>query len=104
MIQSAHALNYEGVFIYMQGQHVEAMRVIHAGAADGERQRLFSLNGPPREIVVAGNRIVCVTPEQQPALGAGYRRSPFPSLYRLSWTNWQTSMNSSLPTRTGWLA
>jgi len=78
MIQSAHALNYEGVFIYMQGQHVEAMRVIHAGTADGERQRLFSLNGPPREIVVAGNRIVCVTPEQQPALGAGYRRSPFP--------------------------
>ena len=78
MIQAAHALNYEGVFVYVQGQHVEAMRVIHAGGADGERQRLFSLNGPPREIVVAGNRVVCVIPEQQPSPGAGYRRSPFP--------------------------
>jgi sigma-E factor negative regulatory protein RseB len=78
MVQAAHALNYEGIFVYVQGQHLEAMRVIHAGGANGERQRLFSLNGSPREIVVADNRVICVIPEQQTAPDAGYRRSPFP--------------------------
>jgi sigma-E factor negative regulatory protein RseB len=86
MIQAARVLNYEGIFVYVQGQHLEAMRVIHAGggagmdtgSGAGERQRLFSLNGSPREIVVADNRVICVIPEQQTSLGAGYRRSPFP--------------------------
>ncbi|MFO1431441.1 MAG: MucB/RseB C-terminal domain-containing protein [Candidatus Competibacteraceae bacterium] len=78
MIQAAHALNYEGIFVYVQGQHLEAMRVIHAGGANSERQRLFSLNGSPREIVVADNRVICMVPEQQTSMGNGYRRSPFP--------------------------
>lgn len=80
MLDSTQNLNYEGTFIYVQGPHVEAMRIIHGGGQPGgERQRLVSLNGPPREIVVANNHVICLSPKgQTPFAGSGYRRSPFP--------------------------
>jgi len=80
MLDSAQTLNYEGTFIYVQGPHVEAMRIIHGGGEPGgQRQRLVSLSGPPREIVVANNQVVCLLPKQQATFaGRDYRRSPFP--------------------------
>ena len=79
MLDSAQTLNYEGTFIYVQGPHIEAMRIIHGGGPGGERQRLVSLSGPPREIVVANNQMVCLLPKQQATFAGGdYRRSPFP--------------------------
>ncbi|HXH04393.1 MAG TPA: MucB/RseB C-terminal domain-containing protein [Candidatus Competibacteraceae bacterium] len=77
MIQSAGRLNYEGVFVYVQGQHVESMRILQ-NAASG-RQRMIALNGMPREVVVASSGVVCLLPNQRLAMGgAGYRRAPFP--------------------------
>ena len=79
MIQATQTLNYEGTFIYVQGPHVEAMRVIHGGGPEGERQRLFSLNGPPREILVANNSVTCLLPKQNATFGGGgYGGSSFP--------------------------
>lgn len=79
MIQATQTLNYEGTFIYVQGPHIEAMRIIHGGGNDRERQRLFSLSGPLREIVVDNNSVICLSPEQQAMVaGSGYPRSPFP--------------------------
>ena len=79
MIQATQTLNYEGTFIYVQGPHVEAMRVIHGGGPEGERQRLFSLNGPPREILVANNSVTCLLPKQQATfVGGDYQHSSFP--------------------------
>ncbi len=79
MIQATQTLNYEGTFIYVQGPHVEAMRVIHGGGPEGERQRLFSLNGPPREILVANNSVTCLLPKQHATFGGGgYGGSSFP--------------------------
>ena len=79
MIQATQTLNYEGVFIYVQGPHIEAMRIVHGGGPEGERQRLFSLSGPSREIVVANNSVICrsADPQANPA-GDHYPRSPFP--------------------------
>ena len=79
MLDSTQNLNYEGTFVYVQGPHVEAMRIIHGGGPKGERQRLFSLSGPPREIVVANNTVICLLPKQQAAFAGGdYQRSTFP--------------------------
>jgi sigma-E factor negative regulatory protein RseB len=79
MLDSTQTLNYEGTFIYVQGPHVEAMRVIHGGGPEGERQRLVSLSGPPREVVVANNNVICLLPKQQATFAGGdHRRSPFP--------------------------
>ncbi len=79
MIQATQTLNYEGTFIYVQGPHVEAMRVIHGGGPEGERQRLFSLNGPLREVLVANNSVTCLLPKQHETFGGGsYGGSRFP--------------------------
>ncbi len=79
MLDSAKTLNYQGTFIYVQGPHMEAMRVIHGGGPQGERQRLVSLSGPLREIVVANDNVICLLPKQQATFtGGDYRRSPFP--------------------------
>ncbi len=79
MLNSAQTLNYEGTFIYVQGPYVEAMRIIHGGGTGGERQRLVSLSGPPREIVAANNNVICLSPKRQATFAGGdYRRSPFP--------------------------
>jgi sigma-E factor negative regulatory protein RseB len=79
MLSSTQTLNYEGTFIYVQGPHLETMRIIHGGGTGGERQRLVSLSGPPREIVVANNNVVCLSPKRQAMFAGGdYRRSPFP--------------------------
>ncbi|MDG4555393.1 MAG: MucB/RseB C-terminal domain-containing protein [Candidatus Competibacter sp.] len=79
MIQATQTLNYEGTFIYVQGPHVEAMRVIHGGGPKGERQRLFSLNGPLREILVTDNSVTCLLPKQHATFGGdGYGGSRFP--------------------------
>jgi sigma-E factor negative regulatory protein RseB len=79
MIQATQTLNYEGVFIYVQGSHVEAMRIVHGGGPEGERQRLFALSGPNREIVVANNSVICRSADPQAnAAGDHYPRSSFP--------------------------
>ncbi|MDG4560671.1 MAG: MucB/RseB C-terminal domain-containing protein [Candidatus Competibacter sp.] len=79
MIQATQTLNYEGTFVYVQGPHVEAMRVVHGGGPKGERQRLFSLNGPLREILVANNSVTCLLPKQHETFGGdGYGGSRFP--------------------------
>lgn len=79
MIQATHALNYEGTFVYVQGPHVEAMRVVHGGGPENERQRLFSLNGAPREILLANDKVTCVLPKQHATfVDDGYQRSRFP--------------------------
>lgn len=82
MIQAAHSLTYDGTFVYVQGQQLEAMRIIHRGG-DGQRQRMFSLNGSPREVVVKDDQVICRGPGHAPLPGlSGYRRSPFPALPR----------------------
>lgn len=79
MVEATQTLNYEGTFIYVQGPHIEAMRIVHGHGPDGERQRLFSLNGPPREVVVANNSIICRLPKQQATFANGNAtHSPFP--------------------------
>ena len=79
MLDSTQTLNYEGTFIYVQGPHMEAMRIIHGGGPEGERQRLFSLSGPPREVVIANNSVICLLPKQQATFAGGaYRSPPFP--------------------------
>ncbi len=79
MIQATQTLNYEGTFVYVQGQHLEAMHIIHRGGMDGEQQRMFSLSGSPREVVVADNQVICLLPKQKKSIGSsGYQRSPFP--------------------------
>ncbi|MFO1352111.1 MAG: MucB/RseB C-terminal domain-containing protein [Gammaproteobacteria bacterium] len=79
MIHAAQTLNYEGTFVYVQGQDIEVMRIVHSSDQSGDRQRMYSLNGPMREVVVTGNRVMCWLPKQQVAFStADPSRSPLP--------------------------
>ena len=80
MLRSTQTLSYEGTFIYVQGPHLEAMRIVNGGGTEGQqRRRLYSLSGPPREIMVANNSVICLLPKQHTTfVGSEYPRSPFP--------------------------
>lgn len=79
MIQAAQSLNYEGTFVYVQGQNLDAMHIVHSGGQHGERQLMSSLNGSVREVLVADNSVTCLLPKQKVAFSASaYKRSPFP--------------------------
>ncbi len=44
-------MNYQGTFVYVQGEGVETMRITHVFDDNGSRERLVSVSGSPREIV-----------------------------------------------------
>ena len=62
---AAHNLNYEGIFVYSYGSTLEAMRVIHQIDAGGVKERIYSLNGSPREIIRDEAQVWCYAPEQK---------------------------------------
>lgn len=79
MIESTHSLDYHGTFVYIQGREIDVMSILHSNAGEQERQRMYSLNGPPREVVVWGDEIICLLPDQRIAFKvAKHERSPFP--------------------------
>ncbi|MEE8117953.1 MAG: sigma-E factor regulatory protein RseB domain-containing protein, partial [Gammaproteobacteria bacterium] len=59
MSTALRELNYQGTFVYLHDQKLEAMEIVHRVDADGERERLFSLNGAAREIVRDRDEVKC---------------------------------------------
>ena len=79
MLESTRSLNYKGVFVYVQGQHLEVMSIVHSGDKDTQRQHLIALNGSAREVTVSGEDVICSLPDQQIAFNTSkYKRSPIP--------------------------
>ncbi|MDX1654928.1 MAG: MucB/RseB C-terminal domain-containing protein, partial [Candidatus Competibacteraceae bacterium] len=69
-------LNYEGTFVYVQGQSLAAMHILHAYDEEGERQKLSALNGATREVVVSDDRITSVLPQRRISLRGPESTSP----------------------------
>lgn len=80
MMFATRALNYRGDFIYVQDFAVEAMSIVHSAGPSGERQRVTTLSGPWREVVVTEDGTTQVNPGQQITLDPEnrLRHSPFP--------------------------
>ncbi len=53
-------LDYQGTVVYVAGGRIETMKVYHRVDGDRERERLVAVNGPPREVVRDGERVVCI--------------------------------------------
>lgn len=62
---AAHTLSYDGTFVYSHGDQLDAMRVVHAARADGERERLVSLSGPAREVLRDDSLVTCILPDDR---------------------------------------
>lgn len=65
MVRAVKELNYEGTFVYAHGNQLEAMRIIHGADADGEHERMVSLNGAAREILRDDNVLTCILPDSR---------------------------------------
>lgn len=65
MAHTMHTVNYEGLLLHVQGQEgdTRTLRIFHLfDEQHGERERLVSMDGPPREVLQEGDRCTCVWP------------------------------------------
>ena len=63
MTEASKQLNYEGVFAYQTGKNLQSIRIIHRSNADGEVERLISLNGVAREVIRSNDMVTCINPD-----------------------------------------
>jgi len=79
MYMAAQSLNYSGTFVYQNQGKLEAMHIIHAMDNDGERERLFSLTGPKREVLRDNQVVTCILGDRQSVqVNKSRPRTPFP--------------------------
>lgn len=68
MQRAAQTLNYDGTFVYQNGDRLESLRIVHRVGRQGVEERLVSLNGVPREIVRSNRDVRCYLPDGHAAL------------------------------------
>ena len=68
MVEAVQGLAYEGRFVYIHGEHVEAMEIVHRRGDEGEQVRLVSLNGAAREILRDDDAVTCILPDSRTVL------------------------------------
>ncbi|MEE8634837.1 MAG: MucB/RseB C-terminal domain-containing protein [Acidiferrobacterales bacterium] len=65
MNRATRELNYDGTFVFQQGQKLEAMRIIHWADKGSVKERLVSLNGTAREIIRDDQQVMCYLPDRK---------------------------------------
>jgi sigma-E factor negative regulatory protein RseB len=53
-------MSYQGTFVYVHDDVVETMRITHVTDETGVRERLYSVNGPHREVIRDRDGVRCV--------------------------------------------
>ncbi len=80
---AARQLDYDGVFVYLRGQQLETLRIVHKLDGQQRRERLISLTGSPREIIRNNHMVLCYLPDQASVM-VEYRktlRAGFPAIF-----------------------
>lgn len=77
---AAHQTDYSGVFVYQYDNHVETSRIIHVVEADGEYEKLESLDGPKREIIRHHGQVWCFIDHKMVQVDSQQVRNMFPAL------------------------
>ncbi|MBD3609530.1 MAG: MucB/RseB C-terminal domain-containing protein [Gammaproteobacteria bacterium] len=82
MGEALRNLNYDGTFVYQHGSQLSAMRIIHGVTANGERERLISLTGAPREVIKNNDKVLCILPDTRSVIveKAGQSKPGFPHI------------------------
>ena len=62
---ASRQVNYAGTFVYQHGRKMETSRIAHWADANGERERLETLDGPAREIIRNNDNVTCYQPESK---------------------------------------
>ncbi len=79
MISASRNTDYEGTFVYLRGQQLQTMHVVHTSGPEGGSQKMTALNGPEREILITGHTVKYLLPSKHLHFdGAAYHFSPLP--------------------------
>lgn len=78
MSRAAHQTSYEGTFVYLHDKQMKSMRITHIVGADGERERLVTLDGAGREVLRSGHDITCILPDDKTGVARIHPRKAFP--------------------------
>lgn len=65
MAAAMSQMSYQGTFVYMRGDSVETMRITHVADENGVRERLYSVDGPQREVIRDKDGVRCVMADGQ---------------------------------------
>jgi sigma-E factor negative regulatory protein RseB len=79
MADATKNLNYEGTFIFLRGDDMDVMRILHRLDDNGEREKIIALTGPAREIIRNNNTVTCIFPDKQEVMVERSRAQGFPS-------------------------
>ncbi|MGB5305394.1 MAG: MucB/RseB C-terminal domain-containing protein [Gammaproteobacteria bacterium] len=79
MSSALNTLDYDGTFVYLHDDRLEAMRIIHRLDNGGVRERLVSLTGSAREVVRDEKAVTCIMADSKSVMvGQSRPRQPFP--------------------------
>lgn len=62
MVRSIKRLDYQGIFVYQNGDALSTLKVVHAWRSGHVRERLVSQDGSRREVLIDGNSVTYVRP------------------------------------------
>ena len=62
---AAHALSYQGIFVYQTGQQSKSVQITHFFNGAGEFARNVVLDGTPREVFSQGHDLVIFNPKNE---------------------------------------
>ncbi len=66
MARAVETLNYRGTLVHVREDRVDTLRIIHRADEDGVRERIYAIDGEPREVLRDGNKVRCLLPGDQP--------------------------------------
>lgn len=66
MARAIETLDYRGTLVHVREDRVDTLRIIHRADEDGVRERIYAIDGEPREVLRDGNKVRCLLPGDQP--------------------------------------
>lgn len=68
MSRAVETLDYRGTLVHLRNGEVSTLRIIHRADEDGVRERIYSVDGVPREVLREGDSVRCVLPGDEPMM------------------------------------
>ncbi len=81
MSDAMRNLSYRGNFVYMHEDQLESMQISHYRDAQGEKERLISLNGEAREIIRDNQNLTCIWPSSRKVVVDTSRKNSFSPIF-----------------------
>ncbi|NBD96347.1 MAG: hypothetical protein GVY11_07730 [Gammaproteobacteria bacterium] len=68
MSRAVEGLDYRGTLVHLRDGEVDTLRIIHRSDDDGVRERIYSVDGAPREVLRNGDSVRCILPGDEPMM------------------------------------